>query len=217
MRGRRYWKPPRQERQRPTATGNALFVHFTDVGPASKWGSWGALESPEQGTSPKYAALVAWAGSVPPPTTDPPTTTPPATTPPTPVPPTTTTTRPAPRFRAVTPPVRILDSRPTSSVGGYRTPWSSGTVRTVTVTGRAGVPAGAAAVRITVTATRAGSTGALTVWPAGRARPTTPTLTFAPGADTTRAAAVELSSDGRLAVHATARTDVVISVTGYYA
>ncbi len=43
------------------ATGNALFMHFTDVGPFTQWGSWGALEFPEQGTSPKYDELVRFA------------------------------------------------------------------------------------------------------------------------------------------------------------
>lgn len=43
------------------ATGNALFMHFTDVGPSTKWGSWGALEYPEQATSPKYDELVSFA------------------------------------------------------------------------------------------------------------------------------------------------------------
>lgn len=38
----------------------SLFMHFTDVGPATRYGSWGALETAEQSTSPKYAALVAY-------------------------------------------------------------------------------------------------------------------------------------------------------------
>ena len=43
------------------ATGNALFMHFTDVGPYTQFGSWGALEFPEQATSPKYGELVRYA------------------------------------------------------------------------------------------------------------------------------------------------------------
>ncbi len=39
------------------ATGNALFMHFNDFGPYTRFGSWGALEYPGQRTSPKYAAL----------------------------------------------------------------------------------------------------------------------------------------------------------------
>ena len=47
------------------ATGNALFMHFSDAGPYGRFGSWGALEYPEQGTSPKYAALVDFAAGLP--------------------------------------------------------------------------------------------------------------------------------------------------------
>jgi len=43
------------------STGNALFMHFTDVGPYTRWGSWGALEFPEQASSPKYDELVRFA------------------------------------------------------------------------------------------------------------------------------------------------------------
>lgn len=43
-------------------TGGALFMHFTDSGPYSKYGAWGALESPDQdfSFSPKYQALLAY-------------------------------------------------------------------------------------------------------------------------------------------------------------
>ncbi|MGQ4650668.1 cellulose-binding protein [Lyngbya aestuarii] len=35
-----------------------LFMHFTDIGKPSKWGSWGALEHVEQDGSPRYDALI---------------------------------------------------------------------------------------------------------------------------------------------------------------
>ena len=38
--------------------GGALFVHFVDISAPSKWGSWGALESVAQDTSPKWEAIV---------------------------------------------------------------------------------------------------------------------------------------------------------------
>lgn len=46
------------------ATDGALFMHYTDVGPASRYGSWGALEASDQdpGSSPKYRALADFAG-----------------------------------------------------------------------------------------------------------------------------------------------------------
>lgn len=40
-------------------TGNSLFMHFSDVGPYTRYGSWGALEFPEQAVAgtPKYLEL----------------------------------------------------------------------------------------------------------------------------------------------------------------
>ncbi|NEO64408.1 MAG: cellulose-binding protein, partial [Moorea sp. SIO4G2] len=35
-----------------------LFMHFSDIGKPSKWGSWGALEHVYQKSSPKYDALI---------------------------------------------------------------------------------------------------------------------------------------------------------------
>ena len=45
-------------------TGRAPIVHFTDVGPYTQFGSWGALESPDQhlSSSPKYQAILRQAG-----------------------------------------------------------------------------------------------------------------------------------------------------------
>jgi hypothetical protein len=40
------------------AAGGSLFMNFSDIGTASKWGSWGALEYVGQGRSPKYDALM---------------------------------------------------------------------------------------------------------------------------------------------------------------
>jgi hypothetical protein len=41
-----------------TNTRGDLFVNFSDVGKPSKWGSWGALESVYQESSPKYDAII---------------------------------------------------------------------------------------------------------------------------------------------------------------
>ena len=45
-----------------SATSNALLMHFTDVGPYSRYGSWGAIESgtTDLASSPKYKALAAF-------------------------------------------------------------------------------------------------------------------------------------------------------------
>ena len=50
------------------ARGGGLFMHFTDIGNYSKYGSWGALEVIGQSASPKYNALWAYSlGTDPPP------------------------------------------------------------------------------------------------------------------------------------------------------
>ncbi|MBE9176651.1 hypothetical protein IQ225_17445 [Synechocystis salina LEGE 06155] len=38
--------------------GGDTFVNFNDIGTPSKWGSWGALESVYDVSSPKYDALM---------------------------------------------------------------------------------------------------------------------------------------------------------------
>jgi hypothetical protein len=38
--------------------GGSLFMHYSDISTPSKWGSWGALESIAQSSSPKWDALI---------------------------------------------------------------------------------------------------------------------------------------------------------------
>ncbi len=54
------------------ALGGGLFMHFSDIGSYTRYGSWGALESVSQLSSPKYDALKAYAlGDAPAPTPTP--------------------------------------------------------------------------------------------------------------------------------------------------
>ena len=49
------------------ARGGGLFMHFNDIGSSSRYGSWGALESVDQRSSPKYDALWTYSlGTAPP-------------------------------------------------------------------------------------------------------------------------------------------------------
>lgn len=41
-----------------TEGNRTVFMHFTDIGRPSKWGSWGALEYVDQESSPRYDALM---------------------------------------------------------------------------------------------------------------------------------------------------------------
>lgn len=45
------------------STDNHLFMHFSDIGPATQYGSWGALEHWGERTSPKYEELVRFAST----------------------------------------------------------------------------------------------------------------------------------------------------------
>jgi len=44
-------------------TGNQLFMHFTDIGPGTQYGSWGALEGWDAASSPKYEELARFAST----------------------------------------------------------------------------------------------------------------------------------------------------------
>jgi hypothetical protein len=45
--------------------GGSLFMHFLDIQPPSKWGSWGALEYLNQASSPKWRAIRSFNDDVP--------------------------------------------------------------------------------------------------------------------------------------------------------
>jgi hypothetical protein len=86
--------------------------------------------------------------------------------------------RPGP-LRAV-PPARILDTRAGLGVPAGAIP--AGSSRSLQVAGRGGVPAsGVGTVVLNVTAVKPSSGGYLTVYPAGRARPTTSNLNYPAG------------------------------------
>ena len=108
-------------------------------------------------------------------------------------------------------PSRLLDTRTTSRV-------TSGADRNVQVTGLGGVPAGATAVAVNVTAT--GATGSLYVglYPGG-AKPSSPTSTLnvVVGQTVANSSVVTLGADGSLGVTVgTFASHVIIDVVGYY-
>ena len=116
-------------------------------------------------------------------------------------------------------PNRILDSRPgPGQVGDYSTPWET-TARSMTVAGRGGVPNGADAVVLNVTAVNPTAASYLTILPEGAARPTTTpsSLNYVPGAVVANQVTVPLGPTGRLTVENDAGSvDLVIDVAGYY-
>ena len=105
---------------------------------------------------------------------------------------------------------RVLDTRPTPDPGHG--------VTTVAVDGRGGIPAGVAAVQVTVTAAGSTAPGYLTVYPSGAARPGTSNVNFGRGQNVANTVTVPVGADGKIAVYngSAGATDLIVDVTGYY-
>src|SRR5713226_4530178 len=90
-------------------------------------------------------------------------------------------------------PARILDTR--NGTGGVpKAPIQAGGTLTVQVAGQGGVPAGAAAVVMNVTATGTTAPSYLTVFPAGVTMPLASNLNWAPGVTVPNLVAVALGT-----------------------
>ncbi len=109
-------------------------------------------------------------------------------------------------------PTRILDSR---SGPGYTTPWGAGVTRDLTLTG---VPAGATAVVLNVTATNPTAPGFATVWPSGTARPNPASnLNFVPGESVPNLVTAPIGANGKVSLYNSAgSTDFIADLVGYY-
>ena len=113
-------------------------------------------------------------------------------------------------YQALTP-SRLLDTRTTS------TPLTKGTVRNQQVSGLSGVPAGATAVAVNVTATGATRPTYLQLSPGGSAPATQSTLNVVPGQTVANAAVVGLGSDGSVDLRVgDGSVSAIVDVVGYY-
>lgn len=111
---------------------------------------------------------------------------------------------------APVPPARLLDTRDGTTKPGVAS------VTEVTVGGRAGVPADAAAAVLNVTATESSGAGYLTAYPAGSSRPPTSFLNL-DAANQTRAVQVTVAlSGGNVSLYSQTGTHLVVDVAGYY-
>jgi subtilisin family serine protease len=135
---------------------------------------------------------------------------PPTPTQPPPPPPTTPPSTPPPSLDLVTiQPARLFDSR---AAGGARGP---GWVTEVQVTGQGGVPVGAPAAALNITAVEAGDAGYMTVFPCGTAVPVASNLNHRAGQTIPNAAVVKLDAAGRVCVFTSATTGLLVDVNGY--
>jgi Pro-kumamolisin, activation domain len=119
-------------------------------------------------------------------------------------------------FYPVTP-CRILDTR--KAVGPLGGPYvAAGTSRDFPVqSSSCGLPSGAQAYSLNVTAVPRGSLGYLTLWASGQAQPLVSTLNDITGTLVANAAIVPAASDGDISIYASNSTDVVLDVDGYFA
>lgn len=94
---------------------------------------------------------------------------------------------------------------------------AAGGVLEVPVVGRAGVPAGATAAVVNVTAVGPSGPGYVTVYPCGQSRPHASNLNYTAGQVAAVSAVAKLSADGKVCVYTLAAADIVVDVAGYAA
>ncbi|MFD7630680.1 hypothetical protein ACFV7Q_32450 [Streptomyces sp. NPDC059851] len=114
-------------------------------------------------------------------------------------------------------PTRLLDTRNGTGAPSARAVAPYGTTR-VKVAGAGGIPAGASAVALNLTATNTTAAGHVTAYAAGTEQPTTSNVNFAAGQSVPNMAIVPVSEDGyvELANRSAGATDLIADVTGYF-
>ena len=111
-------------------------------------------------------------------------------------------------------PTRILDTR--TGLGGSATLGPQQTID-LQVAGGGGVPPGATAVVLNLTATNPDTASYVTAFPSGSARPVASDLNFGPGLTVPNLVVVQLGAGGRLSLYNLAgHVDLVADVAGYY-
>jgi len=118
-------------------------------------------------------------------------------------------------------PARLMDTR-----AGYPTIDAAfagegavgpSTTRNLTVVGRTGIPADAAAVALNVAVTNPSASSFLTVWPAGEPRPTAANLNFTRGQTVPNMVIVKVGAGGQISLFNLFGTvDVVVDVLGWF-
>ncbi len=131
---------------------------------------------------------------------------------------TATATPPAPsgtgRYVAINPD-RTLDTR--TGVGSFAAPLGPRETRSLQVTGRSGIPAGATAVTFNLTVDRPTAAGFVTAFPAGQQRPTASNINFVRGETIANLVTVSIGSGGQVSLYnASGSTELIADVVGYY-
>ena len=127
-------------------------------------------------------------------------------------------------------PVRICDTRSSSSIGGLDvasgvsgqcnnsgTPLSSSSGPiTVQVTGIAGIPTSAKVVVANITVVNTTGGGYLTAWAAGATQPTTSNINWGKGQIMPNMVLSALSSNGQMEIYTSSTANVIVDVVGWY-
>ena len=115
------------------------------------------------------------------------------------------------QFVPVTP-CRLVDTRQTDN------PIQGGTFQFFVVPqlGGCNIPATAAAYSLNVTVVPHQPLGYLTIWPAGRPQPYVSTMNSPDGRTKANAAIIPAGASGAVSVYATATTDVILDIDGYF-
>jgi hypothetical protein len=111
------------------------------------------------------------------------------------------------------PPHRIVDTR--QAQGAAAGPLGAGTVLALDLAALGGVPAGAPATALTVTAADPRADGYLTVFPCGTTVPVASDLNYPAGANVPALTLAPLAADGRVCIFTYAATDVVVDLAGW--
>jgi glucose/arabinose dehydrogenase len=111
-------------------------------------------------------------------------------------------------------PTRVMDTRNGLGFSGGKVS-TDGTV-TLALNGSSAIPPNAIAVAMNVTATGSSNAGFLTMWPARTTKPTTSSVNFGAGETVANAVVLATGPIGAANIYASAATDVIIDVTGYW-
>jgi len=118
-------------------------------------------------------------------------------------------------------PARLMDTRPgASTIDGISAATGAiapGATRTLTVTGRGGVPTtGAGAVVVNITATGPTAGGYLTVFPTGATKPNASNLNFGPGQTIPNLVIAKVGANGQVSIfNASGSTHIIADVSGW--
>lgn len=108
------------------------------------------------------------------------------------------------------PPCRLVDTRSSSAL-------AVGSARAFPAAGSCGIPAGALAVAVNVTAVSPSASGSLVAFPSGAPLPAATLVSFPAGRTRASSAVVALGVAGEIDAWSTSATHLVMDVTGYFA